>query len=171
MSATITFDSGAPDDSPATNPEEVLMFIIAEGADMGYGRPGEWIKMVKDILKEDFSYFFSIGNHDGRHWSEFYGPFLEERIEHLEALHQTTICNCRSDFGVGLGEDVGFRAACTFHGFFFILSDIGFWPAGGAGAYSVSCSWANRRVYLVAPRCPLPGISSYLTGTQMERST
>ena len=51
MIAAITFDSGAPDDSPATNPEEVLMFIIAEGADMvlhqgdmGYGRPEEWIK-------------------------------------------------------------------------------------------------------------------------------
>ena len=89
--------------------------------------------MVKDILKEDFPYFFSIGNHDGPHWSEFYGPFLEERIEHLEALHQTTICNCRSDFGVGLGDGVRFRAACTFQGFFFILSDIGFWPAGENG--------------------------------------
>ena len=118
---TVAFigDQGLTDISRA-----VLRLIKQQGADMvlhqgdfDYKRkPDKWDEMISDILGENFPYFASIGNHDGKAWHgpNGYQAKLNARLARIK--------------GAQCDGDLGLRSACTYRGLFFILSGIGTLP-------------------------------------------
>jgi len=101
-----------------SNSRVVLQLIKDEGTDMVLHQgdfdyiddPDKWDQQINDILGFDFPYFASIGNHDVKKW-ESYKNKLQAR------LNRTKGADCSGELGI--------KSACTFKGFFFILSGVG----------------------------------------------
>ncbi len=103
-------DSGSGSDF-----RNVLRLIKKQGAhmvlhqgDLGYeeSSAADFMNAVNDVLRSDFPYFASRGNHDSG-WEESYQPILAQRAEKVGAV-------CTGDYGQ--------NSACKYRGLFFILS-------------------------------------------------
>ncbi|MBI4396206.1 MAG: metallophosphoesterase [Elusimicrobia bacterium] len=103
------------------NSADVLELIKAQGAhmlihlgDFDYeGNPDRFERRINDILGPQFPYFILVGNHDIDKWSVPGG--YQERF--FKRLNQIQGASCTGDYGV--------NSACSYKGFFFVLSGIG----------------------------------------------